>query len=365
MKKLLKVCVCGLTAAALLSGCSKPDAAKETTAAETTAAETTAESAAAETAAMVDLAGIDNGSVTLGDYKGIEVVKKLETIDEETLDGSVKESLTSKAEYKDMDHPVELWDTVNIDYVGTKDGVAFDGGTADGYDLTIGSGSFIDGFEDGLIGAKKGEEVVLPLTFPENYGNADLAGQAVEFKVKVNSIQGFDVDDALVAANTDYKTVDEYKEALRGELEASAEENAMEQVKSDIMKKLVETSTFEPSQEAIDANYQNFVAQYTNQAAAFGMGLSDLAGAYGMTEDVFKQQLQLMAAASVEQRLVFNAIAEKENITITDEDRDRIAADLGFEDREAMIEQAGAFTVDDYILSDKVMDLLVENAVIK
>ncbi len=167
MKKIFKVCMCGLVAATLISGCSKKPAEKP---AETETEAT--ESSAQETLAVEDLTGVDNGTITLGDYKGIEVTKDPVEVTDDEVNQAVQNDLSSNAKDVEVDRAVQKDDVVNIDYVGTKDGVAFDGGTAQGYDLTIGSGQFIEGFEDGLVGAKKGDEVSLNLTFPEGYQNA-------------------------------------------------------------------------------------------------------------------------------------------------------------------------------------------------
>ena len=157
MRKFLKVAACGLIMAAVVTGCSKK-AAEETTPAETTAGTTTeagSEAGASEQLQMMDLSGIDNGTVTLGDYKGIEVTKTPVEVSDEEVDAAILSERESKTTYDDVDRAVQDTDKVNIDYVGTKDGVAFDGGTAQGQDLVIGSHQFIDGFESGLIGAKR------------------------------------------------------------------------------------------------------------------------------------------------------------------------------------------------------------------
>lgn len=361
MKKIFKVCMYGLAAAALITGCSKK-AAEETTAAAT-------ESSAQETMAAVDLTGVDNGTITLGEYKGIEVTKDPVEVTEEEVNTAIQNELEAGAKYTETDRAVQTGDQVNIDYVGTKDGVAFDGGTAQGYDLSIGSGQFIKGFEEGLIGAKKGDKVTLNLTFPENYQNADLAGQAVVFEVTVNAVkekQVPELNDAYVQESSDFKTVDEYKEDKKQSLLKDKNDQAEQKVKSDIYNAILNASTVEPKQDAIDANFNNVVANYTNQASSYGMDLGTFAGAFaGMAEADFKEVLKTQAEAIVEQRLVVTAIAEKEGIVITDEDRKKIADEMGYESVENMIETAGQFNVDDYIMNNKVMDFLTENAVIR
>lgn len=364
MKKIFKVCMCGLVAAALISGCGKKPAAKP---AETETEAT--ESAAQETLAVEDLTGMDNGTVTLGEYKGIEVTKDPVEVTDDEVDQAVQSDLSAQAKDAEVDRAIQNGDVVNIDYVGTKDGVAFDGGTAQGYDLNIGSGQFIEGFEEGLVGAKKGDKVSLNLTFPEAYQNADLAGKAVVFDVTVNSVkekQVPELNDAFVQENTSFKTVDEYKDDKMQTLLKDKNDQAEQKVKSDIYTAILNASKVEPKQEAIDANFNNMIARYTNQAAAYGMDFKTFVGAFsGMGEEDFKNIIMTQAEATVEQRLVVTAIAEKEGIVITDEDRKEVADQMGYESVEEMIETAGQFDVDDYIMNNKVMDFLTENAVIK
>lgn len=367
MKKIMKVWLCGLAAAALISGCAKKET-EETTKAETTEAAVT-ESSAQETMAVVDLTDMDNGTITLGEYKGVEVTKDSVEVTDEEVNAAIQSELEMQANYVEVERAVQTDDQVNIDYVGTKDGTAFDGGTAQGYDLTIGSNQFIDGFEEGLIGANKGDKVTLNLTFPENYQSADLAGQAVVFEVTVNTIkerQVPELDDAFVQANSEFKNVDEYKENKMQSLLKDKNDEVETKVKGDIYTAILNASAVEPKQEAIDANYNNVLANYSNQAASYGLDLATFAGAFmGMPEEDFKEALKTQAEAIVEQRLVVNAIAEKEGINVTDEDRKEIADQMGYESVDEMVESAGKFNVDDYIMNTKVMDFLTDNAVIK
>ena len=161
-------------------------------------------------------AGCPSAEVTkLGNYKGVEVKRESTEVTDEEVDQKIQSILDANPEYVEItDSPAQNGDTVDIDYVGMKDGVAFDGGTAQGYKLELGSGTFIDGFEDGLVGASVGQELSLNLTFPENYGNSDLAGQAVVFDVTVNAIEEKKdavLDDNFVQRVSDFKTVDEFR----------------------------------------------------------------------------------------------------------------------------------------------------------
>lgn len=181
MKKKTLGLLAAILSVCMLAGCGAKDTGDGTGA---------ATDAGTESTALKDM-DVDK-YVTLGEYKGLAVSVDTVEVDEDEWDTLVNNVYYGNITAENggiMDRAVETGDTVNIDYEGKKDGVAFDGGTAQGYDLTIGSGNFIAGFEDGLIGVMPGETVDLDLTFPENYGNSDLAGQAVVFTVTVNYIQ--------------------------------------------------------------------------------------------------------------------------------------------------------------------------------
>ena len=361
MRKIFKVCMCGLVAAAIVTGCSKKPA-EETTA----ATEAATESSAQETVPAVDLSKVDNGTITLGNYMGIEVKRDAVEVTDEEVKQAIDSDLAAHETDTEVDRAVQSGDVVNIDFVGKKDGVAFDGGTAQGYDLTIGANQFIPGFEEGLVGAKKGDKVSLDLTFPENYNNADLAGKPVVFEVTVNTIKEKSIpelDDAFVQGNTDFKTVDEYKENKKQTLLQNKNDQADQKVKSDIYDAVLAGSTVEANQEAIDANVENVVARYTNQAAAYGMDFASFITAFtGLQEEDFRNEVKSQAEGIVKQRLVLNAIAEKEGIAVTDDDRNDTATQLGYESADSMIEAAGQYEVDDYIISNKVLDFLKENS---
>lgn len=367
MRKIFKVCICGLAAAAVITGCAKKPA-EENGAAQAASSAATEEAGAAETLPVEDLSGIDNGTVTLGEYKGIEVTKAPVEVTDDEIEQAIQADLEANGEYMEVERPVESGDQVNIDYVGTKDGVAFDGGTAQGYDLVIGSGQFIDGFEEGLIGAGKGDQVSLNLTFPENYGKAELAGQPVVFQVTINAIKEKQIpvlNDAFVKEVSDFQTVEEYRDNKMQTLLAQKNSQAEMQMENDLLKAILDTSEIQVNEEAVDANYNNIIANYTNQASAYGMDLATFAGFYGMSEDEFKEELKSQSRNVVEQRLVFGAIAEKEGLSVSDEDRENLAKEMGYESADKLIEAAGKFSVDDYVISTKAMKVMVDNAATK
>lgn len=361
MRKIVKLCVCGLAATMLVAGCSKK-ATEETTAAGTTAETTAAGETAAETEA------IDPGTVTLGTYKGVEIEMMASEVTDEEVDTQVQSVVDANPDYVDItDRPAKEGDTVNIDYVGLKDGVAFDGGTAEGYDLKLGSKSFIDGFEDGIVGANVGDELSLNLTFPESYGAADLAGQAVVFSVTVNSIKEevpAELNDAFVQKMSDFQTVDEFKEDTRADLLEQKQLDAENQKEYDAMQAVIANATFDCNQAAIDQQYDQQMNYYTTMLSQYGMDLETYVQMYGMTTTDFENELKTTAEGMVKQQLVVKAVAEAEGLTVEDADR-QVVADQYNSDVDTMVSQYGQDAIDETALSFKVIKFITDNAVVK
>lgn len=234
--------------------------------------------------------------VDLPDYSNIpvSVPAKHEVTDDE-VESMVQYQLSGDASYQEVEGKttVESGDTVNIDYVGKKDGKAFDGGTASDYNLTIGSNSFIDGFEDGLIGKKVGETVDLDLTFPTDYSNADLAGQDVVFTVTINKIVELVTpeltDDWVAKQNiTGVSTVDEFRTYIRKQAEDYYQQNYDTSVEAEILNYLTENSTFkkDPPEAMVDRYYNNMVTYYSQQLyQQYGMDLDTYTSLMGLDDN--------------------------------------------------------------------------------
>lgn len=355
MKKYAKLTLCGLAAMMLIAGCTKKDDTQTTPAATSSEAES-------ETA-------VDKGKVTkLGTYKGVEVTKASTEVTDEELDARIQSILDANPEYIEVtDRAAQIGDTVDIDYVGMKDGEAFDGGTAEGYKLELGSGSFIDGFEDGLVGAKTGEELSLNLTFPDPYQNPDLAGQAVVFDVTVNGIEEKKeavLDDNFVQRISDMSTADEFKADTLADMEAEKEEQASQQIENDAFMAAINNSEYDINQEAVDEQFNNQLEYYTSMVQAYGMTLENYVSMFGMTEDQFKDELRSSAELAIKQQLLSAAIAEKEGLKVEDADRQPIADQYGM-DIATLQDTYGADAVDETAMLYKVVDLIKENAVVK
>ena len=359
MRKHVKLVLCGLAVAMLAAGCSKKDdTAKETTATESDS------SASTETEAEIT----DKGEVTkLGNYKGVEVLRESTEVTDEEVDQKIQSILDANPEYVEItDRPAQNGDTVDIDYVGMKDGVAFDGGTAQGYKLELGSGTFIDGFEDGLVGASVGQELSLNLTFPEDYGNSDLAGQAVVFDVTVNAIEEKKdaVLDDFVQRVSDFKTVDEFRADNLAELQDQKEQAADQQVEEDAFMAALNDCEFDLNEAAVDQQYNNQLNYYESMMQAYGMTLESYASLYGMTEDDFKTQLRTSAENAIKQQLMAEAIAEKEGLQVEDADKEAVANQYGMD--VATLEQSyGEEAVNQTAMMYKVIDFIKDNAFVK
>ena len=315
--------------------------------------------------------------VTLGDYKGLEVVSNMQIISDEDVEAYINYMLSMSGELKEVTDRdvVENGDVVNIDYVGKKDGVAFDGGTAEGYDLEIGSGSFIPGFEEGLVEVKKGETVDLNLTFPENYSATELAGAEVVFTVTVNGIYKEvtpEFNDEFVAGLEieNVATADEYRAYLKTMMEESEKEYALQEVQTQLLNMVTENATVSGRpQELVDRFYNINVNNMSYQAMMYGMDLEGFVSAYyGMDSETFEAETVAAAEISADQALVCLKIAADENITVTDEEMDASIeesyAEYGFADAEEFKNSADMEEYRDSLLLNKVVDFLVENATI-
>lgn len=268
--------------------------------------------------------------VTLGDYSGLEVSLPG---DYEVTKKQVDEYALSNAEqsaepaYKDTNKKtVEEGDTVNIDYEGTKDGVAFTGGTAQGQYLTIGSHRFIDGFEEGLVGKKVGKTVKLDLTFPENYGNEDLAGEAVVFTVKINKIVKedksvkFKLTDEFAKENLGCDSVKEYKEQVKEYLESQNDSQKQSDTRQDVIQQLKEICTVKEPEGILDERVSDYVKRFEKQNCADTTLEDYLADNYdGKTVDEFRSEVSAELKDTLQTELILEAIAKKEGLKL-DED---------------------------------------------
>lgn len=278
---------------------------------------------------------IETDDIVVGEYNNIEIdkVEVTEVKDEDVQSkfDSDMEEFNKEVEVTDRD-TLESGDIADIDFVGKIDGEEFEGGSAQGYKLELGSGSFIDGFEDGLVGVKKGETKSLDLTFPENYSNTDYAGKAVVFDVTVNGIyktEKPDVTDEFVKANTDYETIDAYKANLREQMEESNQNTALNNKRSAIWSALVSNCAVKKYDEEKIKKYVLEYKDYMSNmiSSSYGISFDDYLTASGLTAEDFKQTAVTNAKAATKEQLILDAIADKENITVSDEEYQEYLSD--------------------------------------
>ena len=314
----------------------------------------------------------------LGEYKGMQLTGSATEITDEYLESYIDYMLENSKQPVAIteDRPVQTGDVVNIDYVGKKDGVAFDGGTAQGYDLTIGSGSFIEGFEDGLIGAKAGETLDLNLTFPEDYPAEDLAGQAVVFTVTINTIGELVrpelTDEYVQSLGMDYcQNVEEFYDVVRQSLEDSANATLENELQTQVIQKLMEICEFteEVPEEMFNYYKDQIDANFVNSASAVGMEKADyISQYYGMTEEQYNTEIETGALNSARQAIVCAMIAEKEGIEVTEDELnakiEENYANFGYESVDAYMESGNAEDYRDYLLTMEVLEFLLDNAVV-
>lgn len=318
------------------------------------------------------LVSVDDVSkyITIGEYKGLTLDNSVEAVTDDMVDGRIQEELQNKAE-EVTEGSVQNGDVVTINYVGTKDGVAFDGGTANNYELTIGSGTFIDGFEDGIIGMKKGETKDLDLTFPEEYSSEELAGQEVVFKVTLQSFKRApELTDDWVAKNTDCKTTEDYKKEIRTTLEDEAKTSAQNTLRETAWNTVLSASEVkEYPQDDLDTAKTEFKTLYENYAKQGDMTLEDFVKAQGISMDDFEEQSNQYAEYKVKQNLIVQGIMDAENMTLEDEKslsiQDELIKAYNVKDLAALVDKYGQAAVDESIGLLRVEDFILDNATVE
>ncbi|MCI2876019.1 trigger factor [Staphylococcus hominis] len=309
--------------------------------------------------------------VKLGDYKGLEVEKQDSELTDKDLQDAIDHSLGHLADMVvKEDGAVEEGDTVNIDFDGYVDGEQFEGGQADGYDLEIGSGSFIPGFEDQLVGVKTGEEKEVVVTFPEEYHAEELAGKEATFKTKVNEIKYKEVpeltDEIANELDSDANSVDEYKENLRKRLSEQKAQDAENAEKEEAINKATENTTIDIPQAMVDTELDRMVQEFGQRIQQQGLDLQTYFQISGQDESQLREQMKDDAEQRVKTNLTLSAIADEENIEVTDEDIDKELEKMSSQFNISVEDIKQTLGNTDIIKNDvriqKVIDLLRDNA---
>lgn len=313
------------------------------------------------------MAGINvEKCVTLGDYKGVTVEKTIQSVTDEDVQNEIDNAL---ANYPvEVDQAAKEGDTVNIDYVGKIDGEEFDGGSDQGADLKLGSGKFIDGFEDGLIGARKGETRTLKLTYPEDY-TQDLAGKAVEFTVTVNAVKEplSEPTDQWVADNIEgYDNLADYKAGIRSEQEESNEQTAENQVRYAAWTQVIDNCTINEYPETlVEVGKKLYEQQVETYAKYAGMELDAYIESSGLTQEEYQSNMEEYGKNVAAQALVCQAICDKEGFAIGDDDYQKALQDMLTEygcTEDELIQTYGQDNVEQSIMLNRVSNLILENA---
>lgn len=309
--------------------------------------------------------------VKIGEYKGLTFTKKDPNPTDADIDAELKKEQEKAARIVDVtDRAVENGDIVNIDFKGYIDEVAFEGGEGKEYDLEIGSHSFIDNFEDQLIGANIGDDVVVNVTFPEGYGQADLANKPAKFEVKINAIKNKELPeltDEFIQDTTECENLKDYRNEICGNLLAQNIQKLNAEKEEELINKLVEVCEMDIPQAMIDADVEMKIQEYAYQLQQQGIGLDMYLQYMGQTMDSMKEAYKPMAEKHVQARLALEAVAKAENLEVTDEDMkaeaEKVAKAYNMEAEQIM--QSGDFvnTVKADLLRQKALKVVEEAAV--
>ncbi len=308
--------------------------------------------------------------VTLGEYKGIEAFKKQETVTDEAVDEEIKAVQKRNARMLNVERPAEMGDTVDIDYEGTLNGVPFEGGTAKGHSLELGSNSFVPGFEEQVVGMSAGDEKDIEITFPENY-TEELAGKDVVFHIVCNEVstpEYPELDDEFAKDVSEFDTFEEYKASVRADLQKKLDDSAASSFKDEVVRKACEQMQVDIPAVMVEEKIDEFLHNYASQFGmnAYDMSRAELLKLFGMNENSVNHMIRPSAEAQVKTELLLEAVAKAEEIVPTEEEVEaffeKTAKNVG-----AAVEDVKRYFGEKFLTEelkrDKALDLLVENAV--
>lgn len=329
----------------------------------------------------VDEIGLDKGlkatvsfdlepEVELGDYKGVEAVKPDATVTDEAVEEELKRVQDRNSRLIPVeDRAAEEGDTVNIDYAGYKDGKAFDGGTAENYDLELGSGTFIPGFEEKIVGHEEDEDFEIDLTFPEDYGAKDLAGEDVTFKVHINSVKTKELpelDDDFAMDVSEYDTFEEYKNSIKDDLEAQAEKSAQQTFENNVLEAVTDNIEVDIPQSMIENEIEHLYQHQDQYWQQYGLSMDDYLHMTQQSKEDYKELLRPQAEKQVKVYLTIKAVIEAEDLELTDEDKKKaissLAEDTGLSEEQVAEQIKGNVNVENSLLQEKAIRFLADNA---
>ena len=310
--------------------------------------------------------------VDLGKYKGIKVEPVDTAVTDEEVDEEIRRELDKNArEVEVTDRAAKNEDTVLIDYSGSVDGEKFDGGTAEDQKLKLGSHSFIDNFEEQIEGHDIGDEFDVNVTFPEQYHEKSLAGKPAVFAVKLKGItekQVPELDDDFVSDVSEFETVDEYKADVRQTLQDRKNVAARNKKEDEAVKALVEDSRIEIPEPMIDTEADNLIRNYDSRLRSQGLGLQQYLQYTGMTEEKLRDDMKKQAKLNIESRLVLEAVAEAESITIPEEDIEKEIQEMAdnygmpLDSMKTLITENERKSIETDLKIKKAVDIIIENS---
>jgi len=308
--------------------------------------------------------------VTLGDYKGIEIAAVDTTVTDEDVEKKISSELDKDSRYEKVERPVQNGDRVKLDFEGFVDGVAFEGGKGTNYNLVIGSGQFIPGFEEQLVGAEAGADVEVNVNFPEDYHEASLAGKASVFKCKVNEIEEKQVPELNddYAADKGFESVKDYRDSVRSDLEVDKLNEARGKKQDEAIAKVIENATFEVPEEIYETEQRLIIRDYQQRLSMQGLSWDTYMQYTGLTLDKMMEQVRPQAEDRIKSRIVLEAVARAEGIEVTDEDRQKEyesmaeAYQLEAGKVKEMLEAKGSKELEKDLLIKKAMEFVTDNA---
>ena len=306
--------------------------------------------------------------VELGEYAGLTVTKEAKNVNEADVDAEVKRMQDRNGRLLTREGAAENGDTVDIDFEGFVDGKAFEGGKAEHYSLVLGSGSFIPGFEDQVVGHSAGEEFDVNVKFPEEYGAAELAGKDATFKIKLHEVKYKELpalDDDFAKDASEYDTLDELKDSIRNNIKTNLDKQAEQKVENDLMDQVIANMKADIPDAMVDSRIDELVQDFEYRISQQGLKLADYLKYMGMNIEQFRAQFKEQADKQVKMRLAMEAIVAKEGITASDEEFEeevkRIADAYKMEaDKVKSIVDAAAVKAD--LAINKAIDFVKEKA---
>ena len=314
------------------------------------------------------LVSVDNVDkyITLGEYKGLILDNTVEVVTDDDVQARIDQELQDKAEA--VSDGAQEGDLVTVNYVGTIDGETFDGGTANNYDFIIGNGGMFQEFEQGVIGMKKGETKEISIDFPSDYSDSTLAGKKADYKVTVQNVRRApELTDEWVTKNTDYTTVEEYREGTYKTLEKEARESAGEVLKNTAWNTVLENTEVK---EYPEADVENAISEFRKSMEVYAkqadMTLEEFVESQGISQDAFDEQSRQYAEGKVKQNLIVQGIMDAEGLSLDDKEslkvQEELVKQMGAANLAELVDTYGQSYVDESVGLLRVEDFIVKNA---